>query len=99
VVVEFADVAGPRRAGVMRVSKVRLDEVVAPTFWVAHDFHAPPLSAVLDPVVILVGNVAQDVPAHRINLAIHPEKALRSGTVQEGLDTAMQQKTVKSSGS
>jgi len=50
---------------------------------------------VLSPVVILARHLPQDVPAHRINLAIHPEKALRSGTVQEGLDTAMQQKTVK----
>jgi hypothetical protein len=45
--------------------------------------------------VILVRHLSQNVPAHRISFAIHPEKALRSGSVQEGLNTAMQQKTVK----
>jgi hypothetical protein len=40
-------------------------------------------------------HLAQDLSAHRINLAIYPEKALRSGTVQEGLNTAIQKKTVK----
>src|SRR5205085_1358402 len=79
----------------LRVSKVRLDEVVAPTFWVVYDFHAPLRSALLDPVVILARHLPQDVPAHGINLAIHPEKALGSGPVQEGLNTGMQQKTVK----
>jgi len=79
----------------LRVSKVGLDEVVAPTFGITYDFRAPLRSAVLDPVVILVSNVAQDVPAHGINLPINPEKALCSGAIQEGLNTAIQKKTVK----
>src|SRR6266852_5344335 len=79
----------------LRVAKVGLDEVVAPTFGVTYDFRAPLRSAVLDPVVILVGDVAQDFPAHGINLPINPEKALCSGPVQEGLNTAIQEKTVK----
>jgi hypothetical protein len=33
--------------------------------------------------------------AHGINLAINPEKTLRSGTVEEGANTAIQKDTVK----
>src|ERR1700730_1736096 len=79
----------------LRVAEVGLDEVVAPVFGVAYDLRAPLPSAALDPVVILARNVAQDFPAHGINLPINPEKALRPGTVQEGLNTAVQKKTVK----
>jgi hypothetical protein len=38
---------------------------------------------------------AQDLPTHGINLAIHPEKALRSSPVQERLNTTIQKNTVK----
>jgi hypothetical protein len=71
------------------LAKVGLDKVVAPTFWSVYDFHAPVLSAVLDPVVVLVRHLAQDVPVYGIDLPIHPEKALGSGPVEEGLNTAM----------
>jgi hypothetical protein len=56
---------------------------------------SPLLGFVLDPVVILADHLPQDAPADGIYFPIYPEKALRSGTVQEGLNTAMQQKTVK----
>jgi hypothetical protein len=75
--------------------KVRIYELVAPTFWVLHDVHAPCLSAVLGPVVILACDLSQDIAAHRINLSINPEKALGSGSVQEGLNAAVQEQTVK----
>src|SRR5215469_4907214 len=70
----------------LRLLKIGFDEFVAPTFWVLYDFHVPALSHVLNPVVILVRHLPQDVPAHGIDLAVHPEKALRSGTFQERLN-------------
>src|ERR1700746_4213955 len=68
--------------------KVRGYEVVAPTFWVVHDLYAPFLSTLVGPVVILVRYLSQNVAAHRINLAINPEKALCSGSVQKRLNTS-----------
>jgi hypothetical protein len=75
--------------------KVGVYEVVAPTFWVVRDFYAPFLSAVLGSVVILVCHLPQNVAAHRINLPINPEKALCSGSVQERLNAAIQEKAVE----
>jgi len=45
--------------------------------------------------VILVCHLPQNVAAHRINLPINPEKALCSGSVQERLNTAIQEKAVE----
>src|SRR5215472_807024 len=85
----FARLDDHRHLVGLHLRKIGLDEFVAPTFWVLYDFRLPGLSAVLNPVVILARHLPQEVPAHGINLPIHPEKALRSGTVQEGLNTAI----------
>src|SRR5262252_2982286 len=79
----------------LRLFKVRFYEFVAPTFGVVHDLHAPFLRAVLGPVVILVRHRSQNAAAHWINLSKNPEKTLSSGSVQEGLNAAIQEKTVK----
>src|SRR5215469_1443428 len=73
----------------LRLLKIGQDEFVAPTFWVLYDFHAPFLSAVLNPVVILARHLSQAVPAHGVNLPLYPEKALRSGPFEEGLNTSI----------
>ena len=69
--------------------KVRFDEFVAPALRVLEDLHAPLLGVALDPVVIVAGNLAQDIATDRIDMTIDPEKPWRSGAIQEGLNTAV----------
>jgi hypothetical protein len=59
--------------------KVRFDEFVAAAFPVLDDLHALLLRLALDPVVIVAGNLAQDLATDRIGMAIDPEKPLCSG--------------------
>jgi hypothetical protein len=75
--------------------KLRFDEFVATALRVLDDLHAPLLGVALDPVVIVAGNLAQDVATDGIDMAIDPEKPLRSGAIQEGLKTAVQEKAVE----
>ena len=42
-------------------------------------------------------DLTQHVAAHRVDVAVGPEKALCSGSVQKGLNATMQEKAVKAS--
>jgi len=57
--------------------------------------YTPFLGAVFDPVVILRGDVAQQLPSNRINLAIGPEKAYGTLFLLKGLDRGMEQDTIE----
>jgi hypothetical protein len=51
--------------------------------------------AVLHPVVILSGDVPEDLAADRVKLAVAPEKAHHSLGLLKGLDGSVEQKAVE----
>src|SRR5205823_5864476 len=76
--------------------KVRFDEVVAAFFlYFVHDLYLPLLRTVQYPVVILGGDAAEQVATYGVDMAVDPEKALGSSSVQKGLNAAMQENAIK----
>src|ERR1700688_878159 len=77
------------------VLKVWVNEVVTAAFRRAYYLHTPLQCAAGDPVVIVARNVTQDLSSNGISVPIDPEKSFHSGSVQEGLNTAIQQQAVE----
>lgn len=76
-------------------SEVALHEIVAPACGIFVNGYAPFLGAVLDPVVVLIGDIAQHLPAHGIDMATGPEEADGSLFLLKGLDRGMQQDSIE----
>src|SRR5215469_5567015 len=76
-------------------SEVALDEVIAPARGIFLNGHTPFLGAVLDPIVILSGDVAQQWPTDGIDLAIEVEKADDPLWLLKGLNRTMEQNTIE----
>ncbi|MGC2332629.1 MAG: hypothetical protein WA581_14335 [Candidatus Acidiferrales bacterium] len=75
--------------------EVAIHEIVASAWGIFLNGYTPFLGAVFDPVVILSGDVAQQQPIDRINLAIGPEKADHTRFLLKGLDGCVQQDTIE----
>jgi hypothetical protein len=66
-----------------------------PTAYFLHDLYLPFLRTVLYPVVILGGDPAEHVATHWVDVAVGPEKALRSSSVQKGLNATLQENAIR----
>src|ERR1700741_2377201 len=75
--------------------EVAIHEIVASAWGIFLNGHAPFLGAVFDPVVILSGDAAQQLPIDRINLAIGPEKADHTRFLLKRLDGGVEQDTIE----
>src|SRR5208283_4186962 len=67
-------------------AKTRSEEIVAPLFRIGLDFDLPLLRSVADPVVVLVGNLVQQVAAYRVDMAVAREEPDDPFRLLEGLD-------------
>src|SRR5437588_12475685 len=76
-------------------SEVALHEVIAPAGRIFVNGYTPFLGAVLDPVVVLTGDVAQHLPTDGVDLAIGPEEADGPLFLLKGLDRGMEQDTIE----
>ena len=76
-------------------SKVGLDEIVASALGSFQNWRTPPFRTILDPVLKLPSDVAQNVPADRIQLAIAVEETDYPLGLLKGLDQAVQENTVE----
>jgi hypothetical protein len=76
-------------------SEVALHKLIAPAWGIFLNGHTPFLGAVLDPIVILRRDVAQQLPSDGIDLAIDIEKADGTLFLLKGLNRGMEQDTVE----
>jgi four helix bundle protein len=76
-------------------SEVALHKVIAPAWGIFLNGYAPFLGAVLGPIVILRGDVAQQLPTDGIALAIEVEKADDTLFLLKGLNRGMEQDTIE----
>jgi hypothetical protein len=76
-------------------SEIAGHEVIAPAWGIFLNGYTPLQRAVLDPVVILSGDVTQQLPTDWIDLPIAPEKADRPLFLLKGLDRSMKQDTIE----
>src|SRR5580693_8734591 len=79
----------------LSTSEVASHEVIAPAWGIFLNRYTPFLRAVLDPVVVLTGDVAQHLPTDGIDLAIGPEEADGPLFLLKRLDRGMQQDTIE----
>jgi hypothetical protein len=75
--------------------EVALHKVIAPASGSFLNGYTPFLGAVLDPIVILGGDVAQQLPTDGIDLAIEVEKADDTLWLLKGLNRGMEQDTIE----
>jgi hypothetical protein len=75
--------------------EVAIYEIIAPTWGILLNGHTPFLGTVRSPVVVLTGDIAQDLPAYRIDLAIGPEEANRALFLLKRLDRRIQQDAIE----
>ena len=75
--------------------EVALHKVIAPAWGIFLNGYTPFLGAVLDPIVILDGDVAQQLPTDGIDLAIEVEKADGTLWLLKGLNRGMEQDTIE----
>lgn len=73
-----------------RLAKPGSEEVVAPVFRIFLDFDLPLLRSLLDPVLVLLGNVAQHFAADRVDAAVDPEEPDDPCPLEERLDDGIQ---------
>jgi hypothetical protein len=79
----------------LRTSEIALHEIIASAGGIFLNGYTPFLRTVFGPVVILRGDVAQQLPTHGIDLPIAPEKAHGSLFLLKGLDHGMEQDTIE----
>jgi hypothetical protein len=72
-----------------------LDEVVAPSLGSFQNVCTPPFRAVLDPILKLPRDVAQNVAADGVQLAIGVEEPDYTLGLLKGLDQAVQENTIE----
>src|SRR5881275_1844388 len=75
--------------------EVALHKVIAPAWGIFLNGYTPFLGAVLDPIVILGGDVAQQLPTDGIDLAIEVEKADGTLWLLKGLNRGMKQDAIE----
>src|SRR2546429_873437 len=75
--------------------EVALHKVIAPAWGIFLNGYTPFLGAVLDPMVILGGDVAQQLPTDGIDLAIEVEKADGTLWLLKGLNRGMKQDAIE----
>src|SRR5881296_1217227 len=78
-----------------RLSEIGIDELIPPAFWSLQDWCFPFLRTILDPVVKLRCDVAQDIPANRIEVAIFAEEADHSLLLLKWLNDSVQQDSIE----
>jgi hypothetical protein len=76
-------------------SEVAIHEIIASAWGICLNGYSPFLGAVLDPVVILRSDVAQQRPTDRIHLAIGPGKADHARCLLKRLDSGVEQDTIE----
>jgi hypothetical protein len=79
----------------LRTSEIALHEIIASAGGIFLNGYTPFLRTVFGPVVILRGDVAQQLPTHGIDLPIAPEKAHGSLFLLKGPDHGMEQDTIE----
>ena len=75
--------------------EVAIHKVIASAGGIFLNGYSPFLRTVFGPVVVLRGDVAQDLPTHGIDLAIAPEKTHRTLFLLKGLDRGVEQDTIE----
>ncbi|MFQ5929007.1 MAG: hypothetical protein ACE5MK_04870 [Acidobacteriota bacterium] len=75
--------------------EVRLDEFIPPSVRRGQHRCTPLLGTVLHPVVILAGNIPQNIPADGIELAVVPKEPHHSFWLLEGLNETVQENAVQ----
>ncbi len=77
------------------LAKVRFDKLIPTTFGCFQDGGAPFLGTILHPIVELISDLPQHIPAHRILIPIGAEETHDSLGLLERLDEAVEQNPVK----
>jgi hypothetical protein len=72
------------------LAKVRFDKLIPTTFGSIEDEGTPFLGTILHPIVELIGDLPQHIPAHRILIAILAEETHDSLGLLERLDEAVE---------
>jgi hypothetical protein len=77
------------------MAKVRFDKLIATTFGSIEHGGTPFLGTILHPIVELISDLPQHIPAYRILIPIHGEETHDSLGLLERLDEAVEQNPIK----
>ena len=75
--------------------KVGIDKVITPSLWRIQDGRTPLLATVLDPVLELLGDIAQTVASYPLALPIGIKKTDHSFGLLERLNQPVQKNPIK----
>src|SRR5207247_10594047 len=76
-------------------AKVGLDKLIPSAFGSRQDRRSPLPGALLHPLMVLAGNLAQQIPADRIELAVAIEEAHHPLRLLKRLNQPIEQQTIK----